>query len=349
MKNYLFELTHPKHYYQFKDIMSRLKSNSSNNVIVIARDKDVLLKILKDEKINYIDYGEYKKSIFSKFIILPRLLYNYYQIVRKNKINIIVSKASPYAAIISLFTKLNTVITPDSEVVTLTKKIVAPLASVVITPDNYSLNYGSKHKKVSGLLEDCYLHPRVFTPDGSLVEKLGFSPQKPYYIVRFISWDASHDLNKFGFTNKEKIKLVQYLSKFGDVYISSEGLLPSELEKYRIKIPASKIHHVLHFATLYIGDSQTMATESAILGTPSIGYNSFVGKDDMTNFINLEKNYKLLKNFNNFKDAFNCAENFILNSDNKTEWLKKRDNYYNYVGDVNEKIFSIISSIKTVH
>ncbi|MAC85900.1 MAG: hypothetical protein CMC94_03015, partial [Flavobacteriales bacterium] len=262
----------------------------------------------------------------------------------KNKINIIVSKASPYAAIISLFTKLNTVITPDSEVVTLTKKIVAPLASVVITPDNYSLNYGSKHKKVSGLLEDCYLHPTVFTPDGSLVEKLGFSPQKPYYILRFISWDASHDINKYGFTNKEKIKLVQYLSKSGDVYISSEGLLPSELEKYRIKIPASKIHHVLHFATLYVGDSQTMATESALLGTPSIRYNSFVGENDMSNFVLLEHKFKLLKNYSNFTDAFNCAKNFISNSNNKMEWLNKRDNYYDCVGNINEKIFSIISS-----
>ena len=62
-----------------------------------------------------------------------------------------------------------------------------------------------------------------------------------------------------------------------------------------------------------------MATESALLGTPSIRYNSFVGKNDMSNFVLLEKKYKLLKNFSNFRDAFNCVENFISNSNNKTK------------------------------
>jgi hypothetical protein len=38
------------------------------------------------------------------------------------------------------------------------------------------------------------------------------------------------------------------------------------------------MHHVLYFAKLYIGDSQTMAAEAAVLGTPSIRFNDFVGK-----------------------------------------------------------------------
>ena len=126
MKNYLFELTHPKHYYQFKDVISRLKKNKLNNIYIIARDKDVLLKILKHENLNYINYGEYKKSFFSKFIVLPRLLYNYYKIVKKYKINIIVSKASPYATKISILTKVKTIISPDTEVVVLTRKIDPP-------------------------------------------------------------------------------------------------------------------------------------------------------------------------------------------------------------------------------
>tara|TARA_B100002052_G_scaffold293665_1_gene317163 strand:- start:3086 stop:4123 length:1038 start_codon:yes stop_codon:yes gene_type:complete len=344
MKNYLFELTHPKHYYQFKDVISRLKKNKLNNIYIIARDKDVLLKILKHENLNYINYGEYKKSFFSKFIVLPRLLYNYYKIVKKYKINIIVSKASPYASIISLFSKVKTIISPDSEVVVLTRKIVAPLASIVITPESYSLNYGLKHKRVTGFLEDSYLHPSIFRPDKSLVENLGFSTSKPYYILRFISWDASHDLNKFGFSDQEKIKIVKYISQFGEVYISSEGKLPSEIERFRIKIPASKIHHVLHFAKLYIGDSQTMATESALLGTPSIRYNSFVGKNDMSNFILLENKYNLLRNFNDFNSALNCLKGYIEDDKIKNDWLEKRNHYYNKVGDINKKIFTIISS-----
>ena len=120
--------------------------------------------------------------------------------------------------------------------------------------------------------------------------------------------------------------------------------MPSEIERFRINIPASKIHHVLHFAKLYIGDSQTMATESALLGTPSIRYNSFVGKNDMSNFILLENKYNLLRNFNDFNNALNCLKGYIEDDKIKNDWLEKRNHYYNKVGDINKKIFTIISS-----
>ena len=34
----------------------------------------------------------------------------------------------------------------------------------------------------------------------------------------------------------------------------------------------------MYFATLYIGDSQSMAVEAAMLGTPSIRFNDFAGR-----------------------------------------------------------------------
>ena len=87
-----------------------------------------------------------------------------------------------------------------------------------------------------------------------------------------------------------------------------------------------------------------MATESALLGTPSIRYNSFVGKNDMSNFILLENKYNLLRNFNDFNNAFNCLKVYIEDDKIKNDWLEKRKSYYKKVGDINEKIFTIISS-----
>ena len=48
--------------------------------------------------------------------------------------------------------------------------------------------------------------------------------------------------------------------------------------KYRLKINPLDIHHVITFASLYIGDSQSMAVEAAMLGVPSIRFNDFAGK-----------------------------------------------------------------------
>ncbi len=339
--NILFELNHPKHYYQYRHVMDQL-SSPENKVVVIARNKDILLSILKEENISYSIYGKYGKSIFAKFFILPSLLIQYYKILKKNKIELIISKASPYAAILGWFAKIKTVISPDSEVVKLTQKFVAPYSSLIITPKTYANDYGIKHKRFNGFFEDCYLHPSVFHPDKNIVSSLGINVVLPYFILRFVGWNANHDINNFGFSNAEKIELVNILNKRGRVYISSENELPLKLESYKLKIPASKIHHVLHFANLYIGDSQTMATEAALLGTPSIRYNSFVGPNDMTNFIVLENVYGLLKNFGNYNDVKKCIDDIMEKPDCKNNGLRKRKNYYSVIGNPNKNIQNII-------
>ena len=38
------------------------------------------------------------------------------------------------------------------------------------------------------------------------------------------------------------------------------------------------MHHVMAYASLYIGDSQTMAAEAGVLGTPFVRFNDFVGR-----------------------------------------------------------------------
>ena len=51
-----------------------------------------------------------------------------------------------------------------------------------------------------------------------------------------------------------------------------------QFEKYRIRINPLDMHHVMAFASLYIGDSQTMAAEAGILGVPFVRFNDFVGR-----------------------------------------------------------------------
>lgn len=47
----------------------------------------------------------------------------------------------------------------------------------------------------------------------------------------------------------------------------------------RTSVPnATDMHHVMAFASLYIGDSQTMASEAGVLGVPFVRFNDFVGR-----------------------------------------------------------------------
>ena len=52
------------------------------------------------------------------------------------------------------------------------------------------------------------------------------------------------------------------------VYDTEEGMIIDDKDKV-IKIDPNDMHHILSYAHIFIGDSQTMAAEAAILGTPS--------------------------------------------------------------------------------
>lgn len=337
---YIFELNHPKHYYQFKYVMRMLEQHG-HEIMVLARDKDVLLDVLREEKVEYIIFGKHHKSMSAKVMGTFVLVKNYIEIARKYNPDVIVSKGSWYGTFTAKVLHKKSVIFPDSEVVKVTNKYVVPLCTKVVTPQSFKLNYGEKHCRVAGIFEDCYLAPQVYQPNPETIEK--YALQKPYAIVRFVGWFANHDVGNNGFTLKDKINLVKAIAPNMTVYISSEKELPEELKEYKLPTPASLIHDVLSGADLYIGDSQTMAAEAALLGTPAIRSNSFVGPNDMSNFIVLEKKYGLLHNIATPSEAIELAKELSEHSQ-KAEWMSKRDQYYAQVGDINANIVSLLEN-----
>lgn len=338
---YIFELNHPKHYYQFKYVMQMLK-NDGHDVLVLARDKDVLLNVLQEEGVHYEIFGLHKKKMIDKIIGSFSLLRNYSKIVKRYKPDVIVSKASLFGALMANRYRAKSVIFPDSEVVALTNKHVVPRCTKVVTPENFTLDFGEKHVRAKGVFEDCYLAPTVFSPDESIAERYGL--KKPYAVFRFVGWYANHDVNNSGFTLEEKIKLVNAAEPYMTVYISSEKELPEELANYKLPTPASAIHSVLASADLYLGDSQTMATEAALLGAPAIRSNSFVGENDMSNFKMLEQKYGMLRNIASFDEVLKTVNDFAAKS-RKEEWLQKKENYYKSVGDANREIANLLENL----
>lgn len=335
---YIFELNHPKHYYQFKHVMKTLQQDG-HDILVLARDKDVLLNVLKEESVPYRIFGRHKKSMLAKVLGAVGLVGNYLSIAKEYQPDVIVSKASWYGTFTARLLHKRSVIFPDSEVVKVTNKYVVPLCTQVVTPQSFQLDYGSKHCRVGGIFEDCYLAPQVYRADDSVVER--YDLKKPYAVVRFVGWFANHDVGNSGFSLEEKIALVKAIAQNMTVYVSSEKSLPPELSSYKLPTPASVIHDVLHSADLYVGDSQTMAAEAALLGTPAIRSNSFVGDNDMSNFIMLEKQYGLLRNVARPEDAIALASAMSADS-HKAAWKEKRERYYAQVGDINKNIVEIL-------
>ena len=96
-----------------------------------------------------------------------------------------------------------------------------------------------------------------------------------------------------------------------------------ELERYQLKIPPEKIHHLLYYATMFIGDSQTMTSESAILGTPALKCNSFAHRLSLPNL--LEKRYELCYAYrvNEFEDLISHLDELLKQDGIKSLWQER--------------------------
>jgi predicted glycosyltransferase len=156
----------------------------------------------------------------------------------------------------------------DTEHAKIEHALLDPFASTICTPACYRVDLGKKQIRYNGNHALAYLHPHHFTPNPDVLTELGLTPGDPYTIVRFVSWDASHDVGQHGIV--DKTGLVKALEPYGRILITSEGPLPQELEQYRIQVSPEKMHDLLYFALLYIGEGATMASEAAVLGTHAI-------------------------------------------------------------------------------
>jgi len=197
--------------------------------------------------------------------------------VFKHKPDILIGTEGTLAHIGFLLNKPSLLFNEDDTHATPENYLFYPFATKVILPELIDRDKWKRNKiTYNGNHELAYLHPRYFMPSQDYIKS--FNPEcKRYFLIRLTEMRASHDVGKVGIPDNILRELIEILEPKGKIFISSEKTLKPEFEQYRIKINPIHILHALYYADMYIGDSQTMATEAAVLGTPSIRFNDFVG------------------------------------------------------------------------
>ncbi len=197
----------------------------------------------------------------------------------------------------------------DTEHARLSNRITFPFATRIFTPRSYRDDLGPRQERYNGFQELAYLHPNVFRPDPSRLAIEGLSPGEPFSLIRLVAWNSHHDVGDFGV--KDIHNVVERLSRFGRVLISSESPLPPDLQPLQRRGLAVDVHHIMAYARLLFGESATMASESAILGVPAI----FLSTSSRGYTDELEQRYQMVFNFNGAKaieaDALACAESLL--------------------------------------
>jgi uncharacterized protein len=273
LKSIHIDIIHPANVHYFKHSIAKLKA-SGHQIIITCRNKEITYKLLELEGLPYIPMGENPKSVLGKVLFLFKCEWKIFRLYLKKKPDISISFAASYVAHMSFLFGIPHISFDDTEHAGLNRKLYLPFTDLVLNPESYLLDLGKKQFKFKGHMELFYLNQKYFKPDPAIYSELGIDVNTPFVVLRFVSWGALHDQGQMGFSDDYKVSLVKELSKEYRVFISAEGTLPTELQPFHIRIKPNRVHHVLSYASLFIGEGATMASECAALGTPAIYVNS---------------------------------------------------------------------------
>jgi uncharacterized protein len=307
------DIGHPAHVHYFKNFASIMK-RKGHEFLFMIRDKESTIALIEELGFNYINRGKGGGNIFTKLGKLLFIDYQLFKAARNFKPDLFLSFASPYAAHVSRIMRKPHIAFDDTEHAVFAHILYRPFSDVVLSPSCYLKEKKRNQYFFNSFMELCHLHPNYFIPDRSVREDLGIGEKNKFIILRFVSWDANHDVGQNGLSPEAKIKLVKELKTICNVFISSESKLPDILKPYQLKTHPSKLHSILSEASLYIGEGSTTACESSILGTPSIYVNSL----KVGNCNELEGEYGLCYQLINLDNILMKANEILLNQDNET-------------------------------
>jgi len=333
----LIALNHPAHYYLFK-FFTAILNDKGHNVIYVIKNKDILENLLIRESAPYIKISEKKKvnsalSIISKGgVELIQRDIRLFNVVRGFKPDIMLGTDISITHIGKIMGIPSLVFNEDDyDINKIFCKFSYPFATNILAPEYCNVGkYSYKKIGYNGIQKMAYLNRKYFTPNLSILLQHGIKRNEKYFIIRLVSLTAGHDIEgKHKGLNKNILyKIIARLEKFGRIYITSEDKLDNSLEKYKLNVPINEVHSLMAYASLFIGDSQTMCAEAGILGTPFIRFNDFVGKISYLN--DLEKNYRL-----GFGVKTNEIEKLFLKIDEltkvknlKKEWAIRREKLF---------------------
>ncbi|MFC5279383.1 DUF354 domain-containing protein [Halorubrum rubrum] len=317
----------PAHVHLYRNAIAEVEEDG-HDVVVFARDDGCALDLLEYFGIDHYVYASVDNAKRNLFVKLPKHLRNIHRIVRKEELDLVFGMGiySAFAGTVSL---TPTILLTDSEPMAIRHvgMSLSPFIEALLTPESFTRDLGRKHYTFDGFKETAYLHPDVYTSTGSIREELGVGDD-PYVLIRFNAFNGHHDVGRRGFTSEQKRKLVDRVSEHATVFISDEtGVLDFDESAARAyDAHPALIHEALAEAELLIADTQTMITEAALLGTPAIRSNSFVGDGDMGNFKELER-ANLVYNFSEFAPVVSTAEELLTRSDTDEVWERKRTEF----------------------
>ena len=294
----LIDLQHPAELHVFKNLAALLR-DAGHTVLFTGRDKDILVELARAVGEPVRLFGRAGKGAFRLGLELFYRQYHLVRVCREFRPDLILAVGGAFVALPGRLLGVPVHVFYDTEHARAANMLSYPFAAGIHVPDCYNRPIRQSHDVYPGYHALAYLHPARFRPDPAVPASLGLAPGEPFAVVRYVAWEAGHDIGLHGLSARMRTEAVQRLAAIGRVFVSAEGGLPEALEAFRCRVPVERMHDLLAFASLTFGESATMASEGAVLGVPGV-YVDPVGRgytDD------LERRYGLVRNFHPDREA----------------------------------------------
>ncbi|WP_052273348.1 DUF354 domain-containing protein [Flavihumibacter solisilvae] len=269
----LVDIGHPAHVHYFRNAIRQLHKEG-HQFLITTRDKEVTLELLENYGFNYVCTGKNLSGRLNKLYSMVRNDLAIYRAARKFRPDLFLSFYTPFAAQVGRFMNKPVIGFMDSEFDHMRIKLTKPFTDYTFTPNCYQDDFGKNHFRFNGYMETFYLHPAYFKPDPAILARLGVKEGDPFFIVRFVAFNAGHDRGEHGMDDDSKTAIIEYLQTKGKVFISAEKDLPAKLSHLKFSISPKDFHSALYYSSMYIGEGITTASECAHLGTPAVLINT---------------------------------------------------------------------------
>ncbi len=337
---FVFIVGHPAHVHFFRNAIQVLRLRG-DEVHIGAIAKETTFRLLDAYGLDFEPLGRNVPNVAGKLADLPRKDIHFMRFLRRLRPDVVISVSSPYAAHACSILGIPHIAFGDTEVARGILRLTYPFTDAFVTPASFTTRLGKRQFVYEGYKELAYLHPNWFHPDPRILELIPAKPSDRLILVRFSSWDSSHDLReqKMRATPTSRIVgIVRTLEKFGKPLITSERRLPDELEPYALKIPLTEIHNVIFYSTLYIGEGATMASEAGILGTPWI----FVSQEPRGWLTEQQEHYNLGFWEQSWDSGIARAMELLSDSETKHKWQTRKDRLIEDKIDVTDYIVRFV-------
>lgn len=356
-KHYLFAINHPSQFHVFKNLAKRLM-NDGHKCIFFIQKREIIEELVKKEGFEYrFSISPFWRNrlngqsglVLRGIIHLLQSSFRVFVFSLFNQIDMYLGTDIVITHVANIFRKPSLVFTDDDFYFTKQYAYLAyPFASYIFAADVVDIGKW-KNKKIAykGNQKLGYLHPNVFKPNIKVLDKYGLE-ENGYTLIRFVSFNAMHDAlhgASSGMDFKILNRLFPIIIQYGKVIINTEFGNTTGYNEYKKDIDPEDMHSLLHYARLFITDSQSMYVEAGLLGTPAIRSNSWVDHKFPVNVIkDLEQNYGLGVSVSPRDDNLMVKKTTeLIQNRVKAIWLNKRAKAFDEYTDFSNFLYWFVS------